>query len=358
MYNVNYEYLLVLFILTLLVFIRLSVHNKIIGTGVSLFFIFVAAVIVGTRPLDAGFDTQYYVDGYNLIGAADSIWNVSYLIKTELGIGSDFGFWSIAYIINKFGFSDVAYLYLNAFISISILYYALSRIFLNKTILFVFVFLMCGTFYNTYGNAIRQSYVISFFPLLMYYRFISTDFKKCIFIMVVMFLFHKGGGGVSLLFFMATFLNFRTLLFMYLLAFPLSIFTKMLLGRYFNVDMYSISSSVLTNFPFVLANITFILIFLLSKMNYIKERLSSEVGYSLYASFLILLSISILFSFNEFAYNRVANFSYFIQSLLVSYVILSLIRPKSIVACVLLLVSLVWGVMILNSESVSVILYG
>lgn len=358
MFNLNLSDFFVLLSLSFLCFLYYSSKNTLLKSIIVVLFILLSSFIVGTRPLNAGFDTHHYIDGFNLLSNVDYFWNVSYAIKTELGIGNDFAFWFIAFVINKLGFSGSDFLYINACISIALLYLGLNKVSSKSAIIILFAFVVCGTFYNTYGNAIRQSYALSLIPFLIYYRYISLSLKKYFFVLFLVFLFHKASAVILFVFFIFTLFSFRTNLIFYFSSLPICYLVKFFISKVNGFSIYTDSSSVLLNPPFIMLNFTLVLILTFRIVKPLQCKIKEGLGYALFIPFLILTSFSTIFSFNEFAYNRVANFAYLLQVLLISFVLLSFFKQKQFMAFIMICLSFLWGVIILNSTSVSIILYG
>ena len=204
----------------------------------------------------------------------------------------------------------------------------------------------------------RQSYALSLFPFLIYYRYISINFKKCCFIIFLVFIFHEGSAVILFLFFIFSFLSFRIKLIFYILSLPICYFVRFFISKLIGFSIYTESSSVIFNPPFIVLNFTLIFLLVFRFLKPLNFKLKEEVGYALIMSFLMLTSFSMVFSFNEFAYNRVANFAYLLQVLLLCYVALSFFKQKQFMAFIVICFSFLWGIIILNSNSVSVILYG
>ncbi|WP_434341259.1 EpsG family protein [Motilimonas cestriensis] len=348
--------LVVIFTLFLFLLCRFTVPYNFIKVFVLLFFLFVATLIVGVRPLDAGFDTHHYVYGFNLVKDTGTFFNVSTIIKEQVGIGSEYFFWLVGFFVSFFGGDANSFLWFSAFFSLCILYCGLRKIFPETALLYLFAFVVCGTFYNTFGNAMRQAYVLSLLPFLIYYRFLVPNFFFSIFTIFVMFFFHKGGGVICLAFYIVSFIGYRNLLILYILSFPLSVFVEKVVSMFISHDIYIKSSAVYFHPAFLLLNLSFWGVVSLRRFGF--SRFSTLKGQSILKTYLIFLSFSIIFSFNVFAFNRVANFAYLMQAIILCYAVLGIREFRNIIAFFFALLCLLWGCVVLSSDSVGTILYG
>ncbi|MFM5213316.1 EpsG family protein [Aeromonas hydrophila] len=361
MFNINLVDALILSVLCVLCFLYFSVRVRFLDFLILASILFISVSIVGFRSNEAGFDTHIYVEGYKIAKSSIGIFDVSDDIKTKLGIGSDIGFWAVAYTIGLFQLSDGAFLYLNALLSIFILFFGLYKIFGRNAVFYLFAFVVCGTFYNTFGNAIRQAYVVSLMPLVMYYRYLLFSKTKLLLVLLIMSTFHKGASIVVFAFLLLSFIRLKHLYVLYALSPLISVFFGSALSKLAGGDIYSSSSGAYYNPFFIILNITLVI----SGFYYhkVKKKMRGGAGsdsnmlYVLHISLLIMSLLCVIFSFNEFAYNRVANFAYLIQSIVILFYIRFLSSDKSLVSGVALIFILIWGLLILNTSSVQIILY-
>nr|WP_284730674.1 EpsG family protein [Shewanella jiangmenensis] len=317
-----------------------------------------SAVIVGFRPLGAGFDTQVYIQGFYLIQNSESILTVHQDIESGLGIGSEFLFWSLAYIFAKLGIGEQWFLYAIAVSSISILFFGLRLIFGGNALLYFFAFVVCGTFYNTFGNAIRQAFVLALVPYFIYYRYYRFSYKNLLLLSIVAFGFHKFSAVLLFFIIVLTFIRLKWIV----LLFFSSILGSTVVGKliYFFVpyQIYTKAASVYTNAPFILLNFTafsILLLYFFRLRHFVQKYFIFE---SVFVPFLLFSALSNLFAFNEFAYNRVANFAYMMQVFSLVYISLTIFKQRKFMASFVICVVLIWAVFILNTSSVAIILYG
>ena len=270
----------------------------------SLVVSFIAALIVGLRSLDAGFDTIVYVEYF------ESLYSVSFFdlfTHYAFNFSTDYLFCFWSYLLAFFQVDASLFLLITAWASVLLFILSLNSCFKNAYWFVFLLFLSYPGYIALFGNAIRQGLAISFvfFTLSSFY---NKEYSKSSLFLLTTCLFHNFTGVflalVLLCYFLIRRLNF-VLLFPSLLITQPAILLIHKFIRKFTPSIYvqEISYEYFFHYSFFMA----LFVLFLSGVFLSKLPKGSIKWLYLYISFII--TISALW-FSPTVYGRLLYFQY------------------------------------------------
>lgn len=314
--------------------------NSLLG----LVIVVLASLIVGTRELNAGFDTKGYVEAYSLLDT--NIVSSYIVIKQYFGISIEPLFWGFAWVLSKLGATPEQFLLIVAFISIFLTGYTYRKIDPEYYYLSFVGVLFSGSFISLYGNAMRQGMAIPFFLLALYF-FMQGRNRKAILFAIITFFIHQYTGALVFLFYLSRLVPWK--------LFPVIWLGSLLMA-------IAISSGVLNWIPGIahyakasglayLVHPTYIefpiYYYLLHRFNMLEDEKLEKMVHFMAAVFLL----QTIFITNIYSYNRIGLMRFVLEPIIYARLFTKL-KPVKASHQLLLLLFLVYGTMIYFSESV------
>lgn len=323
---------------------KIHLQSRHLNAVIALITITLAAVVVGTRPLDAGFDTKGYVAAYNLLDK--NLFQSLLLIREYFGVAIEPFFWGYAWLLSKSGLSDEAFLFVTAFLSIFLTYLAYRKLDCNYHYLSFIGVIFSGSFINLYGNAIRQGLAIPFF-LMAFYHFQRGNHGKVFLLAVITFLCHQFTGMLIVLFYAIQFVPFK----FYPIIWLGCLFTSFVL-------MTGVLSFVPGLAPYIkggsfayLIHPTYlefpIYYFFIMKFELLEDKYFEK----LFQFVAVVFLLQTLFIFNIYSYNRAGLLRFILEPIIYTRILLQ-IKPVKASRQIALFAFFVYGLAIYLSEIV------
>ncbi|NLR61866.1 EpsG family protein [Chitinophaga polysaccharea] len=324
--------------------LKIYFQSKYVYAFIGFITILLAAVVVGTRPLDAGFDTKGYIEAYNSLDK--SLLESFLIVKHYFGVSIEPLFWGYAWGLSKIGVSPSGFLFITAFISILLTSWAYRKVDPDYYYLSFLGVIFSGSFINLYGNAIRQGLAIPFF-LMAFFHFLHGENRKVILYGIITFLLHQYTGILVMLFYLIRFVPFRFYIGIWLGCFFLAFVIKSgILSSIPGFSTYAKGSSfaylvhpTFLEFPIYYF---FLIHFKLLNDNYLRK---------LFEFIAVVFLLQTLFIFNIYSYNRVGMLRFLLEPIIYTRIIFQL-KPVKASKQVLLLIFFLYGLSIYLSEAV------
>ena len=288
---------------------------------------------------NSGDDVYHYINGFNhLDDLADAL-------KVELLYisSADLGFIYFSYFFKLLTNSPILYLYACYMISLFLLLQAYKKIDTQNYLYLFILFLSTSTFYQIYGNTLREAISVSL-SLYFIYFLMNGSYKKSFLFALIAFLFHPSAiilfiilivhriklSSLILLLFIGIILSQINILiyFSYLPIFSEHILNKML---NYGSESKAIKIISLTNLIFMINFVFIIFLTYFRKIKFTKQENIIFHIYILYEFIYIVLSSSSVVAGRIIAYRVVLDglvilllTRHFKQKIILKYIILAL----------------------------------
>ena len=323
---------------------KVHLHSKHLNAVITFISIVLASLLVGTRPLDAGYDTKGYVEAYNLLDT--NIFQSLLVIKQYFGVSIEPIFWGYAWLVSKLGASDTVFIFVTAFISIlltGIMYRKMDDRYYYLSFIGV---LFSGSFINLYGNAIRQGLAIPFF-LLAFYHYLNGNNRKVLLYLIITFFIHQYTGMLMVIFFLVRLVPFRIYWILWLGCFlGAFVIASGLLNFIPGLSHYARPGGLL-----YLVHPTYLefpVYYLLLKRT---DLLEDEKFNKMIQFVAVVFLFQTLFIANIYAYNRIGLLRFIVEPIIYTRLFLK-IKPEKASRQIVLAVFFAYGLSIFLSETV------
>lgn len=263
---------------------------------------FISSLLVGLRPLNAGYDTFKYINYYRSVAHETYFtffnkysynWETEYLYRI----------WSFS--LSNLNVGEENFLLITAFVSIFLFLIALKKLFKEDYLLIFLFFYATPPFVALFGNAIRQGLSLPFFILAIAYFFENKKFKLLLSILCTLFIHNYTGVYLIIILvlykFLSGFIEKKRIAIFFILLFlqPLGYFLTDYIYRLYPTKYTEfIGAEYFFHYSFIL----FLLLYVIYR---IKNRLTLENDKQLFSIYIIISGVSSLLWFNPIAYGRV-----------------------------------------------------
>ena len=275
---------------------------------ISLLSAFITSILVGLRPLSAGYDTEVYVNYFNSLNN-ESIFTFNEVYSYNFPLDYLFKLWT--FIISSLNLDAKGFIYITALVSIFLFLQALKKLFDDKYLLVFLIFFATPGFVMLFGNGIRQGLAIPFF-LFAIKQFLDKRWNIMLLNIAITLLIHQTSGLILIVTFLAMRVLPKTVFKNRLITFLLFIFLQPLAFylRRFVYLIYStgyLTGETSSNYFF---HYSFILFLFLYIFHYFVMKNNDIYVGKVFHIYIILTLIPSLFWYADVAYGRVIYLSY------------------------------------------------